>query len=300
MSVMPTSRKILLLAASLLIVTFIAELIGGIAFGSLSLVSDSFHVISDLISILVAYISLSIAQRKVPTQQMAFGYHRLEVISALFNGLLLSVISAFIFAEAWSRYRHPATIDTTGALVIACLGLLVNFIVASLFHRVSAESKRDINLRAAYFHILGDILASFSVVVGIMAIKIFNIPVIDPIVAGFVALLILIGAGRVLYQSAEILLHRSPQDINRVRRRVVHIDGVKDFLDVRLWQVCSHLTVGTAHVIVSVKTLEETESIKDKIKAIIKDEFNVRDITLECETQEASVNHKHIFEHKHD
>ena len=294
-----TSRKTLLIAATLLTVTFLAELIGGIAFGSLSLISDSFHVISDLISILIAYLSLTIARRKAPSQQMAFGYHRLEVMSALFNGILLSVISAFIFVAAWSRFQHPSVIDTTGALLVAVLGLLVNFVIVTFFHRSSREIRRDINIRGAYYHVLGDILASISVVAGIMAIKIFDKPVIDPIVAGFVALLILIGAGRVLYQSAEILLHKSPQDIDRVRGRVQEIDGVKDFVDVRLWQVCSHLTVGTAHVIVSVDSLEETEAIKRKIKSIIQDEFDIRDMTLECETPDMSANHEHRFEHEH-
>lgn len=299
MNPIPAPRKTLLIAASLLAGTFLAELIGGIAFGSLSLISDSFHVISDLISILVAYLSLTIAHRKEPTRQMAFGYHRMEVISALFNGLLLSIISAFIFVEAWSRFRHPRPVDTTGALLIALVGFAVNLTVATLFRRISRETKKDINIRAAYLHVLGDILASVSVVVGITAIKLLDLPIIDPIVAGFVALLILIGAGRVLYGSAEILLHKSPQDIDRVRHRVLDIDGVKDLMDVRLWQVCSHLTVGTAHVVVSVKTVEETEAIKGQIKSIVQDEFDVRDITLECETTDMSARHKHAFDHEH-
>ncbi|MFQ6676049.1 MAG: cation diffusion facilitator family transporter [Fidelibacterota bacterium] len=295
----PTSRTLLAIAASLLAVTFVGELVGGIAFGSLSLVSDSFHVISDLMSILIAFVSLAIAQRREPTQQMAFGYHRLEVISALFNGLLLSVIAAFIFREAWSRFKNPGTIDTTGALIVAGLGLAVNVTVAVLLHRSPASPRSDINIRAAYLHVLGDILASVSVVTGMVAIKVFHRPAIDPAVSAFIAVLIMVGAGRVLYKSAEILLHKSPQDIDRVRTRVLKIGGVKDFVNVRLWQVCSHLTVGTAHVVVSVKSLEETESIKRKIKSIIQDEFDVRDITLECETTDMSARHPHTFRHEH-
>ncbi|MEE9167235.1 MAG: cation diffusion facilitator family transporter [Candidatus Neomarinimicrobiota bacterium] len=299
MKTVPAPRQTLLIAAALLMGTFLAELIGGIAFNSLSLISDSFHVISDLISILVAFLSLTIAHRKQPSRQMAFGYHRLEVMSALFNGLLLSVISALIFAEAWSRFRNPAPIDTTGALIVAGIGLAVNFTVAVLFQRISRHSKKDINIQAAYLHVLGDILASVSVVVGIVAIKLFDTPVVDPIVAGFVALLILIAAGRVLYRSAEILLHKSPQDVDRLRGRVLDVEGVKDFVDVRLWQVCSHLTVGTAHVVVSVGTVEETEGIKRQIRSIVQDEFDVRDITLECETSDMSTRHNHAFEHEH-
>lgn len=295
----PTSRKILITAASLLSVTFVAELAGGIAFGSLSLISDSFHVVSDLISILIAYLSLAIAQKKEPTQQMAFGYHRLEVMSALFNGLLLSVIAAVILTEAWSRFRDPGAIDTMGALIVASLGLVVNVTVAALIRRSPVSPLRDINIRAAYFHILGDLLASISVVAGLVAIKVFDRPAIDPAVSAFIALLILVSAGRVLYRSAEILLQKSPRDIEGVRKRVMEITGVKDFVDVRLWQVCSHLTVGTAHVVVSVNSLEETEPIKRKIKSIIQDEFDVRDITLECETADMFTRHPHGFEHEH-
>ena len=282
-----TSQKVLKTAALLLSITFLAELLGGIVFGSLSLISDSFHVISDLGSILIATFALSVAQKRHPTQQMAFGYHRLEVMSALFNGIILSIISAVIFLEAWERFRNPGEIQAGGAFVIAVIGLVVNLIVIRFFHH-APDRHHDVNIRSAYLHIMGDILASVSVVVGIGAIKLFNMPIIDPIVAAFVALLLLIGASRVLYASAEILIHKSPQDIDRVRQRVLQIDGVKDLLDVRLWQVCSHLTVGTAHVVVSVDSLEATGPIKQNIRSIIQEEFDVRDITLECETEKGS------------
>ena len=282
-----TSQKVLKTAALLLSITFLAELLGGIVFGSLSLISDSFHVISDLGSILIASFALSVAQKRHPTQQMAFGYHRLEVMSALFNGIILSIISAVIFLEAWERFRNPGEIQAGGAFVIAVIGLVVNLIVIRFFHH-APDRHHDVNIRSAYLHIMGDILASVSVVVGIGAIKLFNMPIIDPIVAAFVALLLLIGASRVLYASAEILIHKSPQDIDRVRQRVLQIDGVKDLLDVRLWQVCSHLTVGTAHVVVSVDSLEATGPIKQTIRSIIQEEFDVRDITLECETEKGS------------
>ena len=294
-----SSKKTLSLAAFLLIATFAGEFAGGLLFGSLSLLSDSFHVLGDLMSIVIALGSLMIAQRKTPTRQMAFGFHRLEVMSALFNGLLLSVISAFIFVEAWGRFTHPSAINTTGALIIALIGLLVNTVVVTLFHKRHSVDKNDVNIESAYFHIIGDLLASFAVVSGIVAIKIFNIPIIDPIIAGFVSLLILFSAGRVLYKSSAILLHKSPQDIERVRNRVLKIDGVENLMDVRLWQVCSHLTVGTAHVIVNVNKVEETDTIKQQIESIMREEFDIRDMTLECETHDMSNKHRHTFQHEH-
>lgn len=293
-----TSQKALKIAAFLLTITFFAELFGGIAFGSLSLISDAFHVIADLGSILIASFALSVAHRRQPTQQMTFGYHRLEVISALFNGVVLSIISAVIFLEAWERFSNPGIIDTQGALIIAITGLVINIIVIRFFHH-APDRHRDINIKSAYLHILGDVLASISVVTGIIAVKVFQQPIIDPIVAAFIALLLIIGAGRVLYASAEILLQKSPQDVDNVRQRVLKIEGVKDFLDVRLWQVCSHLTVGTAHVVVNVESLQETEGIKANIRSIIHEEFDVRDITLECETENSAIEHSHKFEHHH-
>lgn len=293
------SRKTLIFAALLLGVTFFAELFGGIIFGSLSLLSDSFHVLSDLTSILVVFASLTLAVRKRPTRQMTFGYHRLEVISALFNGLLLSVVAAFILLEAWKRYQNPLEIQTTGALIVGIIGLIINIIIAAFFQRSTSDTKKDVNIQSAYYHIIGDILASVSVVVGITAIKIFDQPVIDPIIAAFISIIILTSAGRVLYKSSEILLHKSPQDIDRVCERILKVQGVEDFIDVRLWQVCSHLTVGTAHVVVSVQMIQETERIKQKIKSIIREEFDIRDITLECETPDMSNRHHHSFQHEH-
>ena len=292
------SQKVLTIAAVLLTLTFFAELLGGIVFGSLSLISDAFHVIADLGSILITSLALSVAQRRKPTQQMAFGYHRLEVISALFNGVVLSIISAVIFLEAWNRFNNPHIVETKGALLIAVIGLIINIIVIRFFH-FTPDRHHDVNIKSAYLHILGDILASVSVVCGIIAIQVFEQPIIDPIVAAFVALLLIIGASRVLYSSAEILLQKSPQDIKNVRQRILEIQGVKDFLDVRLWQVCSHLTVGTAHVVVNVESLEETEVIKQNIRSIIQEEFDVRDMTLECETEKGAVEHSHKFEHHH-
>ena len=224
-----TSQKALMIAAFLLTITFFAELFGGIAFGSLSLISDAFHVIADLGSILIASFALSVAHRRQPTQQMTFGYHRLEVISALFIGVVLSIISAVIFLEAWERFSNPGIIDTQGALIIAITGLVINIIVIRFFHH-APDRHRDINIKSAYLHILGDVLASISVVTGIIAVKVFQQPIIDPIVAAFIALLLIIGAGRVLYASAEILLQKSPQDVDNVRQRVLKIEGVKDFL----------------------------------------------------------------------
>jgi len=292
------SQKTLFIASLLLIITFIFELLGGILFGSLSLLSDSFHVLADLSSILIAFFALTIAQNKKPSNKMAFGFHRIEVMSALFNGIILSIISVFILFEALSRFKKPDLIDTNSTLIIALIGFIVNIIVMRLFYK-NTDKKKDVNIKSAYLHIIGDLFSSASVIVGIISIKLFGISIIDPIIAILIAIILIIGAIRVLYTSTEILLQKSPQDIEKLKKRILKINEVIDFLDIRLWQVCSHLTVGTAHVVVSNDSIKSTSKIKKNIKLIFNEEFNIRDITLEFETPEEANNHSHSFKYNH-
>ena len=292
------SQNTLFITSLLLIITFIVEFLGGILFGSLSLLSDSFHVLADLSSILIAFFALSIAVKKKPSNKMAFGFHRIEVMSALFNGIILSIISVFILFEALSRFKKPGLIDTNSTLVIALIGFIVNVIVIRLFHK-NIDKKKDVNIKSAYLHIMGDLFSSASVIIGIVSIKLFNVSIIDPIIAILIAILLIIGAIRVLYKSTEILLQKSPQDIEKLKKRILKINEVIDFLDIRLWQVCSHLTVGTAHVVVSNDSIKSTRKIKENIKLIFNEEFNIRDITLEFETPEEANNHSHLFQYNH-
>jgi len=292
------SQKTLFIVSLLLFITFIVELLGGILFGSLSLLSDSFHVLADMSSIVITFFALTIAEKKKPSNKMAFGFHRIEVMSALFNGITLSIISVFILFEALSRFNKPNVIDTNSSLIVALIGFIVNIIVIRLFYK-NSDKKKDVNIKSAYLHIISDLLSSLSVIVGIISIKIFGISIIDPIIAILIAIILIIGSIKVLYTSTEILLQKSPQDIEKLKKRILKINEVIDFLDIRLWQVCSHLTVGTAHVVVSNNSIKSTSKIKKNIKLIFNEEFNVRDITLEFETLEESNNHSHVFKYNH-
>jgi cobalt-zinc-cadmium efflux system protein len=293
-----STTKKLLISVSILSITFAGELIGGIVFGSLSLVSDSFHVFSDIFALLIAYTALRIAHAKAPNDRMTYGYHRLEVFSAIINGATLVAMSVYIMREAYDRYLHPREVQAFSVMLVAVLGLVVN-ISTALVLRKNTSHKKDINLRSAYLHLLGDSAASFAVIMGMLAISLTGTFVIDAIVAGLISILIIISAIRVLVEGAGILAQRSPTDLERIRSRVRQINGVIDIDDLRMWQVCSHLAVGTAHVITNVKRIEETAPLKLAIEKVLADECDIRHLTLHFETPEMSQTHTHKFNHQH-
>ncbi|MFQ6617349.1 MAG: cation diffusion facilitator family transporter [Fidelibacterota bacterium] len=292
------SGKKLPIIIGILGITFFAELIGGLAFNSLSLVSDSFHVFFDLFALILAYAALSIARKKLPTDKMTYGYHRLEVFSAMINGFTLVIISIFILIEVVDRYSNPVDIKAGSAAIIAVLGLGIN-VIAALMLRADSGDIEDLNIRGAYYHILGDAMASIAVIIGMVVIVFTDYYFIDPVVAGLISILILYSAFNVLREGLGILIHKAPRNIEQIRKRVKQIDGVIDMDDFRLWQVCSHLIVGTAHVITSVEKLEDTEKTGKEIKELLFKEYNVRHLTLEFETSGISGNHSHKFEHDH-
>ena len=294
-----THRKKLVVTISILSVTFVAELVGGLISGSLSLVADSVHVFSDVFSLMLAFAAMSLAHRLMPTDRMTFGYHRLEVFSALFNGAALVAISLFVLFEAVQRYLHPQEVKAWTAMAVAGVGLVVNVVAAKIL-RSDMGGRQDLNLRSAYLHVLSDALASVAVIVGMLVVAFTRYVFIDPIVAALISLLILYSALRVLAEGTGILLQQAPADVGAIREKVRQIEHVVDIQDVRLWRVCSVLAVGTAHVITDVERLEETEPIYEEVVRVLEEECCTRHLTLQFETPAMSRRHSHEFNHQHD
>jgi len=294
-----TVRSKLLITIGVLSITFLAELVGGLISRSLSLVADSLHVFSDAFSLALAFAAASIAHRRTPTERMTYGYHRLEVFSALFNGAALLAIGLFIVFEAVDRYLHPQQVAAWTALAIASVGLVVN-VAAALVLRSDIGQREDLNLRSAYLHVLGDMLASVAVIMGMLVVAWTHYMFVDAIAAALISALIIYSALRVLGEATGILLQQSPVDVELIRQKVQQIDHVLDIKDVRLWRVCSVLAVGTAHVVTDVQSLEETEPIYDKIVRLLEKECCTRHLTLHFETRAMSQRHSHAFNHQHD
>ncbi|MBC8456337.1 cation transporter [bacterium] len=281
-----------------LFATFLVEIVGGIVFHSLSLVGDSMHVFSDIFALGIAYGAIVIANRKTPDDQFVHGYHRLEVLSALVNGMLLVGIAVFLIMEAIDRFQNPHEVNAKFAIWIAIFGLLVNLSVLAMLHK-SADHKHDINIKAAYLHVLGDSLASISVIVGMILIILSGNPIWDSIVSLVICALIIYASARVILEGTNILMHRSPRDLEEIRCSMLEIQHVQGVEELRLWQVCSHLTVGTAHIITDLERLAEIADVSKLVKAKLRGNFDIRHLILEFETPEAAANHSHDFDHNH-
>lgn len=295
-SASPSGRRLLWVIA-LLLITFVGEILGGIFSGSLSLISDSFHVLGDTFALGLALAALAIANRRPSTDKMTYGYGRLEVLSALLNGATLVAASAVIVYQAAQRFLTPQEVAVGIALPVAAVGLVVNAIAAFVL-RSGRFHQHDLNVRAAYLHVLADFGASVAVILGLVAIHWTGLGIIDPIIATLISLVLFLGAVRVLKQGTGILLQQSPHDIDKLRDLVRTVSNVIDIDDFRLWQICSHMVIGTAHIITDVKSLEETEEISNRICSLLEERYQVKHLTLQFETREMWERHTHEVRHE--
>jgi len=283
---------------AILLFCFGLEVVGGYFFGALSLYSDALHVFSDMFAVGIAFSAILISQKKLPSSRMSYGYHRLEVFSAIFNGAMLIILAMLIFFAALKRIQSPQEVMALPALIVGIIGFIGNLAAATLL-RLGGEHQRDLNIKAAYWHVLGDMLASVAVVIGMLMIALTGNNVIDPIVSMGIALILIFNALRVLKEGAGILLQQSPHDVSLIREKVCSIPHVLDIDDFRLWQVCSHLIIGTAHVITDVEKLNETDEIASKIKTLLDSQYNICHLTLQFETRQMYERHRHDLKHKH-
>ncbi len=290
--------KNLLFALSVLIITFIAELIGGIISNSLALVSDSFHVLTDILSLGLTYIALNIAVSKAPSKRFPFGFHRLEVLATVFNGMTLVFIAGFIIREAFIRFANPSEISISLALWIAIVGLIVNLFSMWLLSH-NHQHKKDMNIRSAWWHIFGDALASLGVIITLTVIHFFEMPILDPIVAIFISLLLLIGGISVVWEAIRLLLQECPIDANQAKSQILSLPHVLDVDGMFFWELCSHIRIGTLHVITDLVEIQNTQGVYEEIKNLLREKFGVRNVTIQFETAQMAENHSHHFYHKH-
>lgn len=274
------------------------ELLGGYFFGSLALISDSLHIFTDIFAVSISFCALVISQKKLPTDRMTYGYHRLEVFSAIFNGVMLVILALVIFVAALRRYQNPHAVLALPALAVGAVGFVGNFIAALIFSS-REERRRDLNIRAVYWHFIGDMLSSAAVVGGMIGIYLTGNNSIDALVSMGISTLLVFSAGKVLMEGTGILLQQSPHDLEDIRQKVRSIPHVVDIDDFRLWQVCSHLLIGTAHIITDVENLDATEELSRKIKSLLEEEYRIRHLTLQFETPAMYEQHQHELNHQH-
>jgi cobalt-zinc-cadmium efflux system protein len=283
---MENINKNLKIAILLTTLIFFLELIGGLWSNSLALLSDSAHVLMDVIALLLTYGAIRISARP-SSSNMTFGYHRFEIFAALINGLTIIGIAFFIFYEAYERILDPPAVKGQEVLVIATIGLAVNAWVALKLH-----GHHDLNIKGAYLHVIGDALASIAVIAGAVVIIFTGNSIVDPALSIIIGAMLLYGAFKLVFSSVRILLEFAPRhvDADTLTKVLMEIDGVKGVHDIHIWSICSHIHAMSAHVLVDRIHVQQTEILISDISKTVKDKFQIIHTTLQFECAQCLLN----------
>lgn len=276
------NKKALTISLILIGVFMIVEVIGGIVTNSLALLSDAGHMLSDTFSLLIALLAFKFGEKKADKVR-TFGYKRFEILAAVFNGATLIVIAIAIFIGAINRFIDPPEVASTGMLVIASIGLLVNIIVAKIL--MSGDTHGNLNMRGAFIHVLGDLFGSVAAIVAALSIMFLDWGFMDPLASVIVAVIITVSGWRVLKQSLHVLMEGVPQDVDlpHLLEEVRTVDGVEDVHHVHIWSITSGFNAMSGHIVVNGSlNVHETQAIISKIEEKMK-KSNISHVTLQVE-----------------
>ena len=280
----PVSRRRLLVSMALTGTMMVVELVGGLMSGSLALVSDAGHMFTHFFALGVSYLAIRIAMRPVAPER-SYGWFRAEIIAALFNAIFLAAVTAIIAYEAVVRLFHPEPIAGLEMLLVAALGLVVNLISAGLLWGVS---RGDLNVRSAFFHMLGDTLSSVGVVVGAAVIMATGILAIDPVLSIVIAVVIGIWSWRLLAQSIRILMESTPRglDLGDLERSLAAADPrIRRVHDLHVWEITSGMRSLTAIVVLEPEVrVCETTDLLERLRAVASERFGIGHTIIQFES----------------
>ncbi|MBI9070810.1 MAG: cation transporter [Melioribacteraceae bacterium] len=260
----------------------IAELIGGVLSGSLSLISDALHNFSDGISVILSYIALKL-KSKENTLKHTFGLKRAEILAAVINSSVLIVISVYLFYQAAIRLMEPGEIDASIMTIVASIGLVANVIGTIL---LSKDADKSMNIKSSYLHLLSDAVSSAAVIIGGLAIYFWNIYWIDPVLTILIGIYIIRESYLILIDAIHILMEGAPLNISvsEIENEVVKIGGVDNIHHVHLWMVGENDIHIEAHIQAKDMMLSESDNLRKSVEKLFKEKFNINHVTLQIES----------------
>lgn len=262
---------------------FIMEIVGGFLSNSLALKADAGHLFGDVLALGLSLLAVRIS-RLPPTVKRTFGYQRAEVLAAMINGLTLLFLAGYIFFEAYHRLMEPEPVKSILMLIVAVIGLLANVIVIAGLRGHAAE---NLNIRAAFLHVVGDMLGSVGVVIGGLIMYLTGNYLADPIISFFVGAIILFGAAGVLKEGLNILFEGVPGAIkyDDLKADMETIDGVISVHDLHIWTISSSNVVLSAHVRVPDQPTHTAQRILNLVTELLRKKYKIHHATLQIECQ---------------
>ena len=273
------NRRALALVLALTAGYTVVEIIGGLLTGSLALLADAGHMLSDNLSLGLALFAAWLAQRPA-TPNRSFGYRRAEILAALANGVTLVAVSIWVFVEAYSRLREPTEVLGTPMLLVASLGLLVNATGAIILYRSGGES---LNVEGAMRHVFADALGSVGAIAAATVIILTGWRYADPLISVAIGFLILGSSWKLLKDSTNILLEATPTnlDATEVGRKMASAEGIVEVHDLHIWTITSGFPALSAHVLVGRK--EDCHARRRELEDLLVKEYGVSHTTLQVD-----------------
>ncbi|MGM8213082.1 cation diffusion facilitator family transporter [Virgibacillus sp. W0430] len=279
------NKKALIISFIITTAYMIIEAVGGFLTNSLALLSDAGHMLSDSISLGVGAFAFIIGE-KLANDRKTYGYKRIEILAALFNGVTLTIISFYIFYEAYHRFVDPPEVASFGMLTIAIIGLIVNVVVAWILNQ--GETEENLNLRAAFLHVLGDLFGSIGAIIAAIVIMTLDWSWADPLASVFVAILVLISGWRVTKDAFHILMEGTPKNINLtdVVNGIENVTAVYSIHDLHVWSITSSQHALSCHVVVDGNLMiAETEHILRAIEENLQS-IGITHVTIQLEAKQ--------------
>ena len=269
-----------LLAAFILTLTYAAvEVVAGLLLGSLALLSDAAHMLTDVVGLGMALAAIQLAsQRRDPAH--TYGLYRLEVLAALANAGLMFAVAGYVLYEAGLRFAHPAHVSGLPLLLVALVGLLVNLVS---FVLLRAGAKESLNVRGAFLEVFSDMLGSAGVIVAGIILITTGWPYADPIIGAAIGLVILPRAWRLGRDALRVLLEIAPHDVDvgQIETRLKALPGVAGVHDIHAWTLTSGMPMATGHIAIAPHA--DSGEVLRRATELLRDEFGLTHVTLQCE-----------------
>jgi cobalt-zinc-cadmium efflux system protein len=273
-------RGKLALALAVLGGVTVAEVVAGLVTGSLALLSDAGHMLTDVMGIGMALAAIHVADRGATRRDRTYGLYRLEILAALANSVLLLGVAGYVIVEALRRFGDPPHVTAGPVLVVATIGLVAN-VVAFLLLRDGAQE--SLNVEGAYLEVLSDLVGSAGVIVGAAVMGVTGWEWIDPLVGVAIGLFILPRTVRLGRQALRILVQAAPPgiDLDAMDAELRSLDGVVDVHDLHVWTLTSDMDVASAHIMVCSGT--DPHGVLDKARVVLRDDYGIAHATLQVE-----------------
>lgn len=282
------SAKALSIALAITAIFALIEVAGGLISGSLSLLGDAGHMFTDVLALGLSLGAALMASRAA-TERHTFGFLRAEILVAFINGIALVGISLLIIYEAVGRFYDPVDVQAGVMLLVALIGMGANLVGITLLRHGSEE---NLNVRGAFLHMIGDLLSSAGVILAALLIYFFNWQVADPLISIGIAIIIMVGAYRLVSQSVAILLESVPShlDIRNVEQAMREIDGVTEVHDLHVWTLSSGIYSLSGHVVVKDQQVSSCSPVLRDLERMLADRFHIEHTTIQVETEVCPLN----------